>query len=152
MSRVYKLYLPTYLPTAPVRFRAGFSLNRRQRESHPIDRAIPHHPLAPRSSSLSLTVHLPPTVPLTRPSPPSQPRDTPPTPCTTLLERACGAPPRVSVRACLTIRVFVSAMNVLSPTVNRAARSTQANRKEEGKRRKVTGIERERKNGSSPKP
>lgn len=37
----------TYLPTAPVRFRAPAFLWTGGNESHPIDRAIPHLPLAP---------------------------------------------------------------------------------------------------------
>lgn len=111
MSRVYKLYLPTYLPTYRARpiSRAGFSLNRRQRE--PPDRSC--HPTPPPRPSAH------------HPLSPSQPRPrnvpSPPLPRTTLLERACG-PCRVFVSvACLTIRVFVSAMNALSLTVNRRA-------------------------------
>lgn len=91
--------------------RAGFSLNRRQRE--PPDRSC--HPTPPPRPSALLP--LPPLVS----SPLPQSRRS--------LHRSLRACvrtlPRVCVRACLTIRVFVSAMNALSLTVNRAARSAE---------------------------
>lgn len=130
MSRVYKLYLSTYLPRPSDSARRLFFEPEATRESP--DRSC--HPTPPSRPSVLLP-NRPPASLLPAASPPSQPRNTPPTLCTTLLERACGVPPRVSVRACLTIRVFVSAMNVLSPTVNRAApernRKWKRNRKRE---------------------
>lgn len=106
MSRVYKLYLPTYLPRPSDFARRLFFEPEATRTTRSI---VPSHPTP---SPLGP----PPLFPLAATTP-----QRPVVPRATLLERACGPPPRVCVRACLTIRVFVSAMNALSPTVNRRA-------------------------------
>lgn len=103
MSRVYKLYLPTYIPHPSDFARRLFFEPEATRATRSI---VLSHPIP-------LPVGPPPPFPLAATTP-QRPIDPP-----RHSSRACvRALPRVCVRACLTIRVFVSAMNALLLTVN----------------------------------